>query len=87
MADTKCNNCGKAVELMSDANGGYRWYHAGNGGVPALECAVEGTAGLVAAPKELTDKEIEAAEERDAKAKAKADAADKKAAAAAKEDK
>jgi hypothetical protein len=52
MAEQKCDNCGKTVELMSDSNGGYRWYHTASGEVPTLECAVEGTAGLVATPKE-----------------------------------
>lgn len=32
MAETKgkCANCGKAITLEPDANGGERWYHEGD---------------------------------------------------------
>ena len=29
-AGTKCANCGKAITLEPDANGGERWYHEGD---------------------------------------------------------
>jgi hypothetical protein len=62
----KCANCGKAITLEPDANGGERWYHVHKGSELQINCADKGgTAKTVATPAVKAAKETEADEADD----------------------
>lgn len=60
MAGQKCDNCGKAISLEPDSNGGQRWYHRveGDGGDGLnVNCADKGgTSKTTATPANKADK-------------------------------